>query len=107
MFDNEEIKILLGKRIKELRKQKSLSQEQLAEKLEIGQRSLSKIECGNTFISAETMSKLLTALNIKPAELFNFEHNNEKEVLKEELKSAIDNETVDINLMYRFYQSIK
>jgi len=27
--------------------------------------------------------------------------------LKQELLKAIDNETVDINLMYRFYEAIK
>ncbi len=43
MYNSTDIKLLLGKRIKELRKQKGLTQEQLAEKMNIDQRNLSKI----------------------------------------------------------------
>ena len=43
MENNLEIKKLLGQRIKELRTGKGLTQEQLTEKLNIGQRTLSKI----------------------------------------------------------------
>lgn len=45
------IKEQLGKRIYELRKQQNISQEELAEKLDISQRSLSKIETGKTLSS--------------------------------------------------------
>ena len=55
MENNLEIKKLLGQRIKELRTGKGLTQEQLTEKLNIGQRTLSKIERGNAFVSAETL----------------------------------------------------
>ena len=55
MKDNADIKKLLGRRIKELRESKDLTQEQLAEKIGIGQRNLSKIECGNNFVTSETL----------------------------------------------------
>ena len=41
MENNLEIKKLLGQRIKELRTAKGLTQDQLTEKLNIGQRTLS------------------------------------------------------------------
>lgn len=107
MVKNTDIKKLLGKRIKEFRLRKKLSQEQLAEKIGVGQRNLSKIECGNNFVTAETLSKILTALNIEAKELFDFAHNNDTEILKQELLAAISEEKVDIQLLYRFYQSIK
>ena len=94
-------------RIKELREKKKLTQEKLAEVVGIGQRNLSKIECGKNFVTSETLAKIISALKIKPADLFNFEHNKDTRELKEELLEAIQNETVDINLMYKFYQSIK
>lgn len=50
---------------------------------------------------------MLIALNIEARDLFNFNHNNDTKNLKQELLKAIDNETVDINLMYRFYEAIK
>ena len=39
--------------------------------------------------------------------LFDFSHKQDKELLKQELLSAITNETVDIELLYRFYTAIK
>lgn len=44
-----EFKRLLGTRIKELRTKKELTQEELAEKICVGERNLSKIECGEIF----------------------------------------------------------
>ena len=60
----EDIKQLLGQKIKELRKNQRLSQQQLAELANIDQRSLSHIECGNTFPS-KILINLSKALNIK------------------------------------------
>ena len=107
MKDANEIKKLLGKRIKELRIKKGYTQEYLAELINIGQRNMSKIECGTNFLTAETLSKLLEALDVKPRELFDFSHNNDKEELKQELLKAINDENVDIELLYRFYEAIK
>ncbi len=107
MDKNIEIKKLLGKRIKEIRIKRGFTQEKLAELVGVGERNLSKIECGDNFVTASTLSKILSALCVKPKELFDFEHNQEKENLKQELLKAIANETIDINLMYRFYEAIK
>ena len=107
MQNNLDIKKLLGKRIKELRTRKHLTQAQLAETVGMVERNLSKIECGQTFVTSETLSKIISALEIKPADLFNFEHNQDKAELKEELLQAIQYKSVDIELMYKFYKSIK
>ena len=64
------IKKSIGKRIKELRKVRHLSQEQLAEKIDINQNALSYIETGENFFSAETLEKLINALQVEPSELF-------------------------------------
>lgn len=107
MDKNTDIKKLLGKRIKELRTKRWLTQEVLAEKIGVGQRNLSKIECGTNFVTAETLTKILLALDIEAQELFNFNHKADKEILKRELIEAIKSDKVDVSLMYRFYQSIK
>lgn len=107
MENNLDIKKLLGQRIKILRTQRGLTQENLAEKIDIGQRSLSKIECGKAFVTAETLAKLLVAFNIEIEELFNFGYLQEKEILKDELITAIKNEEVDIPTLYRIYKSLK
>ncbi len=107
MENNIDIKKLLGRRIKELRTRKGMTQEKLAEMIGVGERNLSKIECGNNFVTSETLSNILSALDVEPSELFNFKHLDEKEELKTELIEAIKNEQVDIKLMYRFYKSLK
>lgn len=107
MENNLDIKGLLGKRIKELRTSKKISQEKLSEMVGFGQRTISKIECGKTFITAEHLAKLLTALDIGIEDLFNFGYLQEKEVIKEELINAIRDEKVDISTLYRIYKSLK
>ena len=102
-----DIKKLLGRRIKEIRTNRGLTQEYLAEKIGVGQRNLSKIECGNNFVTAETLAKILKTLNIEAKELFDFSHNQDKGNLKQELLHAIKSEKIDINLLYRFYEAIK
>ena len=51
----------IGEKIKELRKNQGLSQQQLAELANIDQRSLSHIECGNTFPSKILSNILFTS----------------------------------------------
>ena len=107
MFNAGQIKSLLGRRIRELRTKKGYTQEQLAELIDVGQRNLSKIECGSNFVTAETLSKLLNALKVSPKEIFDFEHKNDKNILKQELLQAVSEEKIDIELLYHFYQTFK
>ena len=65
-----EINKQLGKRIQYLRKQKGLSQENLAEALNIATTSLSYIETGRGFMSLNTLENLAKALEVEPYEIF-------------------------------------
>lgn len=107
MGDNTDIKTLLGRRIKELRKKKGFTQEQFAEMVGVCERNISKIECGRNFVTAERLSKIMEILGVEAQELFNFKHVEDTDILKKEIITALQNETVDISLMYRFYTSIK
>ncbi len=66
----ENIKILFGLKIKELRKQKSYSQEQLANLASINKSYISLIENGKTKVSLEIMNKLAKAFEIEIDQLF-------------------------------------
>lgn len=68
------IKKTLGEKIKRVRKQRGYTQEQLAERIDIAPRNLSKIEVGACFVTAETLEKLLVALNVTTEELFANDH---------------------------------
>ena len=71
-----DIKKNLGNRIREIRISNSLTQETLAEKVGISAKSLSQIELGNNFVSAETLEEICEALQITPKTLFNFDTND-------------------------------
>ncbi|MCL2806175.1 MAG: helix-turn-helix domain-containing protein [Treponema sp.] len=64
------IKTVLGANIKYYRKKLRLSQEQLAEKLEITPKHLSTIETGATFVSAELLEKFSGHLRVSASTLF-------------------------------------
>ena len=67
-----DIKKSLGKKIKQKRLEQSLTQEQLAEKVGISPKSLSQIELGNNFVSAQNLEQICLALNVLPNKLFDF-----------------------------------
>ena len=100
------IKKLLGKRIRELRKSKKLTQEQLAELLGIGTPNISYIETGKYAPSMDTLEKLANVLDIKPFEFYMFEQNKSTSELKQELIKAFDNEDL-LKLIYKFYLTVK
>ena len=106
-MNEPEIKKMFGKRVKELRIKHGLTQEQLAEMIEVGERNLSKIECGNVFVKASTIAKIINALHVNPNELFEFSQYKEKELLKQALINDIKNDNIDVELLYRIYRSIK
>ncbi len=105
-MDKEKIKKLTGLKIKELRKKCGYTQEKLAELTEIGERNLSKIECGKNFVSAETLAKLTHALKVKPYEIFKFEHLDDEDILREELINKLKNKEIDIKLLYKIYSAL-
>ena len=84
-------KELLGKRIKELRKQKGYTQDYLAEKLKIEPRQLSKLETGKHYPSFETIIALLETFNITFEELISFEHLNSANDIRKTLLKDIEN----------------
>lgn len=66
----ENIKVTFGLKIKELRKQKKYSQEQLANLSSINKSYISKIETGKTEVSLEIINKLAMAFEIEINKLF-------------------------------------
>ena len=106
-MDETEFKKFFGKRVKELRVKNGLTQEQLAEMIEVGERNLSKIECGNVFVKAKTITKLIEALKIDPKELFEFSQYQKHEILKKNLINEINNDNIDVEMLYKIYRSIK
>jgi transcriptional regulator with XRE-family HTH domain len=73
-----EAKALVGRRIRSLRKVRGLSQEQLAERAEMGSKYLSRIETGQENPTLDIFLRLSHGLAVDPYELLQFEHEGER-----------------------------
>ena len=65
----EKLAVLIGKRLKELRKLRGLNQEDM-ENFGLNYRYYQKIETGRANVTLATLEKIARALNADPAELF-------------------------------------
>lgn len=72
---------ILGENIKRLRKARNLKQDELAELIGLEIKSLSLIETGKGFVSAKTLEKLASVLNVPASELFENQNNNNADLL--------------------------
>ena len=64
------LKQIFGNNLHSYRKLRKLSQEQLAEKLDISVKHLSTMETGKVFASAELIEKIANVLNVSISALF-------------------------------------
>lgn len=64
------IRKIFGENVKFYRKKRGLSQEQLAELLEISTNHLSVIETGTKFVTYKLLEKIVQELKVLPASLF-------------------------------------
>ncbi len=87
-------KELLGKRLRELRKRKNISQEKLAELINVDPTTISNIENGKNYPSLLNLENLLDVLNSSFVEAFDFEHKKSREdlllIIIEKLKNNPD-----------------
>lgn len=60
----------IGRRIRLIRKEKGLSQQQLSEQASVGIDYISNLETKGSNIKIDTLEKIITALKIAPSELF-------------------------------------
>lgn len=67
-----DIKILVGKRVKELRNKLGVSQEELADLAALDRTYITSVECGKRNISIVNIEKLSVALKVTLKEFFDF-----------------------------------
>lgn len=67
-----DIKKAVGKRVKDLRNQLSISQEELADLAGLDRTYITSVECGHRNISIVNIEKLTKALKVTLSEFFNF-----------------------------------
>lgn len=98
------IKELLGQRIKKFRAEKKITQEQFSELIGISPRSLSYIETGKNYPSADTLFEICRVLNVKPNRLYDFEGYKDFGEVKKELYDRIEKDEDFGRLLYQISQ---
>lgn len=103
----QNIKKLLGSRIKEIRNSKNITQQRLAEMVDIDQRSLSAIECGTNF-PTRSLFKIANALDVELKDLFDYGHFelNSTEKIKKISKLMENLSPRDLDIIYRLVKSM-
>lgn len=66
------LQLQFGKRVRQIRRQRDMTQEQLAEAVGVSAEFISNVERGINAPSFDTLEKLAEALNVAPVELFIF-----------------------------------
>lgn len=104
-----EINKKFGKRIQYLRLQRGLSQEKLAEALNIAPTSLSYVETGRGFMTLSTLEKLSQILNVEMYELFQFSTLQTKEEMYNYIITALDlikNDDTKLKFIFNIFKNL-
>lgn len=85
----------VGKRIRELRKAKNWTQEQLAEAASLHYSYIGGVERGDRNISLETLEKIVTALDIPAWEIFRSEEDTGKRIVLHNHMTLISGRSIE------------
>ena len=80
---------IIGKRIKEARKRKGLTQEKLVEQMDVSIAYLSKVETGKIHINLERLSQICNILDVTEGEILNGVSNNSEKYLNNEFNNLL------------------
>ena len=97
----------LGVKIKRLRQKRGLTQEKLAEKLNISTYTLIGIETGKNFMTAQTLEKIIETLDAPLDDFFTTEHLKSTGELLEDINSIINNFKDDRDKIEEIYKILK
>lgn len=70
---DEDVKVLFGRRVRQLRKGQGVSQEAFAHQIQIDRSYFGSIERGERNVSLENICLIARGLGVSPAELLHFE----------------------------------
>jgi len=94
-------KKLLGFKVKEIRKQRKITQEKLSELIGVDNGYISKLEVGQNFPSLKTLEKISLVLDVSLGEFFKFESDSRINY-KEEINKIYDR--LSGEMQHRLYQ---
>ncbi|GFO58754.1 hypothetical protein GMST_10790 [Geomonas silvestris] len=99
---------LLGARIKELRRRVGMSQDQLAERVGIEGKYISRIEVGRRSPSLETLEKIADSLDVEMKELFDFSHHSPEVASPRGIERALEGATKEeLTLIFKLIEAVR
>lgn len=102
------LKQKFGKRVRELRKSKNLTQEDLAELMNMEPSNISKLECGLHFPQPEKIEKLAKIMGVEIQNLFEFDHFNKKQDLISYIDTSLQEfDLKTLELVYKFIYNLR
>ena len=98
---------IIGQRIKKARQNKHLTQEDLAEKLDVSVAFLSRIERGSSHINLKRLNQICDILNITEGQILNGSSGNSKNYLNAEFSELLkSSSSEEQTLIYKIAQVI-
>lgn len=97
---------MFGQRVRELRVAKKLTQETVAELIDIQPENYSRIENGLSFPKPENIVKLSKVLDVEIAELFQFSHLNDYEKILDAIIEKLKSDKETTVITYKFLKSL-
>ena len=103
----DELKKKFGLRVKELRKSLKLTQEQLAEKIEMDTPNLCRMENGTHFPHTRNLVKLASSRGVEVKDLFDYKHIDTKEDLIQKISVFLQNaKHEDVEFIYKIVKGL-
>src|SRR6266567_1638098 len=83
-------KVLLGERIRELRKTKGLTQEKFAELIGVEQKHVSRLELGKSFPPLDRLETISQVLDVPLKDIFDFVHLADQKTRSEGVEALLE-----------------
>ncbi len=97
----------LGLRIKDLRKKRKLTQDELSEAAEMNGKHLGEVERGLINISIQNLDKIAQSLGVPLLTLLDVDHQKSKEELSREIESMVHSSSYEqAQLIHRVVSDI-
>ena len=98
---------IIGERIKQARMSKKLTQEDLAEKLDVSVAFLSRIERGSTHINLNRLNQICTILGVTEGDILNGSSSNSNLYLNKDFSNLLKSCPPEkISLIYKIAKTI-
>ncbi len=98
---------IIGERLKQARMNKKLTQEKLAEKLDVSVAFLSRIERGSSYINLKRLNQICSILDVTEGEILNGVSKDSSTYLNKDLSNLIKSCPPEkLNLIYNIAKVI-